>query len=128
MTASRSRLAKTTAKILSKSGKSLPGSANSSKTRQLTHKGHILYHDLETAAVGCSKLIYAGALSNEIPLAVASGSEPPVYLLLHCAGCHTESHTVGNAVSAILHDKERKKTKTCSFFLEIRSAEASLVK
>ena len=42
---------------------------------------------------------------------------------------HTESHTVGNAVSAILGDKgKKKKIKTCSFFLELRSAEASLVK
>ena len=43
---------------------------------------------------------------------------------------HTQSQAVGNAVSAILRDKVKKKkqakTKTCSFFLELRSVRASL--
>ena len=46
----------------------------------------------------------------------------------HCAGYHTQSHAVGNAVSAILREEGKKKTKTCSFFLELRSVGASLVK
>ena len=36
-------------------------------------------------------------------------------------------HTVGNAVSAFLRYKGKKKTKTCSFFLELRSVGAALV-
>ena len=83
VTALRSRLAKTNAKILSKSGniKVCPGPLieNSPAYTQVAHfvprlgnRGRRL---LETD-------IHAGAPSNEIPPAVASGSEPPVYLLL----------------------------------------------
>ena len=60
-------------------------------------------------------------LTNILHSLVAAASNAP-------QGTHTQSHTVGNAVSAIFRDKKKEKTENCSFLLELSSVDASLVK